>query len=102
MGQTGYYIYNETEPKRPFSDRMDFDPNVMYLRHYANYLELAFICRSTSGSNRFQAERELGICEKKLEYWKKMSGWAMSECSLEIQRLKRMWEVSAVQDRWSQ
>ncbi len=101
MGDKGYYIYNDTEPKRAFSVRIEFNPNVMYVRHYGNYLELSFICERTEGLNRFQAEKELAICEKKLAYWKKMAGWSMRECGPMIQKVKRQWERLEIPDRWS-
>lgn len=102
MGQNGYFIYNDTEPKRAFSGGSGkFDPNVMYCRHYENYVELSFICSRTEGLDRFQAEKELAICEKKLAYWKKMAGWSMRECGPMIQQAKRLWERLEIPDRWS-
>lgn len=102
MGDRGYYFYNDTEPRMGFRGRKDFDPNQMYIRHYANWLELTFIARKTEGADRFQAEKELIICERKLEYWRKKHGWIWEEVSQGVMLLKRNWEVTGIPDRWSQ
>ncbi len=101
MGR-GYFFYPTDEQK---SVNTGFfragDPNKGYITHYGHYLELSFICRNTDGLDRRQAETELKTCEDKLERLSKRPGFQLSSILLNIQKLKRDWEVSEIPDRWS-
>lgn len=98
----GYYFYADPELRQPIRGPIRAgNPNVKYLQHYANYLELKFIVSRTDGLDKFQANKELEICETKLEWWSKRPGFSLKECLPEITKLKRMWEMSDTPDRWS-
>lgn len=109
MGKTGYYYYNDTEEKSVFAGGWGGvkagNPNTKYVWHYRNWLELQFIARTTKERgeilNARQAEKELLICEEKLERTSKRPGFVLEECMLGIQKAKREWERTEVPDRWS-
>lgn len=43
-----------------------------FLNHYDNYLYLSFLAaHSKDGRERAQARKELGLCERKMEWWKR-------------------------------
>lgn len=106
MGRKGYYIYNDTEGRSVLARGYGFksgDPNPKYLWHYRNWLELSFIAKSVEAPiDRRQAEKELAICEEKLERCAKRPGFALSSILLEIQKAKRDWGKTDIPDRWSE
>lgn len=103
MGSKGYYFYNDTEEKsvNTFYGRGAGDPNKGYVRHYRNWIELQFIYEASEGIDKFQANKELGLCEEKLERLSKRPGFVLALCLPEIQKIKRDWQKSDVPDRWS-
>lgn len=98
----GYFVYNENEVhvRRAGGFRIG-DPNPKYVLHYGNWLYLTFITSRTQGLDRFQAEKELILCEKKLDWWSKRPGFELVLCLPKVLELKRQWEVTGVPDRWS-
>lgn len=70
MGKTGYFIYNDTEERVPFTGRGYVPPHFTYLKHFRNYVALTFILRACIKEGRIidiqQAKKELAICEAKL------------------------------------
>lgn len=102
MASRGSYFYDDPEKRPPARHGFKLgDPNPKYCQHYANYLELRFIESRTQGADKWQATKELSLCEKKLEWWSKRPGFSLEVCLPEIQKLKRQWEVSNIPDRWS-
>lgn len=102
MGNRGFYFYNDTEERsvNTFYGKPG-DPNKGYIRHYRNWIELQFIYGASEGLDRFQANKELKLCEDKLERISKKPGFVLRECLPEIQKIKRDWQKSDVPDRWS-
>ena len=88
------YFYSDTEPKGSFGGfKTPPNPNVMWLRHYANYIELSWMQASPllSHVERRQVSKELEICDRKLKYWYQKDEWNLGECQAEIDRLKTLW-----------
>ena len=91
------YFYSDTEPRQAFGGfKTPPDPNVMWLRHYANYVELSWMQASPllSHMERRQVVKELGICERKMKYWYQKDEWSLERCKDEIERLKKLWQYS--------
>lgn len=64
-----------------------------YLGHYENYLYLDFIAKnSTDRKELHQARKELTICERKMEYWKRHPNWNKDkDVFAKIEKLKKQW-----------
>jgi hypothetical protein len=89
------YFYSDTEVKTDFRGfKTPPDSNKMWLRHYANYIELSWMGAQPSLSHmeRRQVEKELRICQKKLDYWYRKDDWSVKNCQSEIDRLKGLWK----------
>jgi hypothetical protein len=86
-------IYNEDEPQGEFKGYMvRVDPTKAYLKHYENYLYLQFIAMNTADRvERYQANKELKICERKLEHWKKNPSFNQAYATEKSAELKKLW-----------
>ena len=63
-----------------------------YVEHYSNYLFLQFISTNTKDRDeRLQALKELTICERKLEWFKRHRNWNQDEALRQVNKLKRNW-----------
>lgn len=72
--------------------QVNVDPTRLYLNHYSNYLYLTFLAsKSTDRMERLQALKEIVICERKLEFWKRKPKFNMEKALLEIVELKKQW-----------
>lgn len=71
----------------------NLDPHVVYLSHYKNLMYLFFIAKhpDTTYVERFQAEKELKICNRKLDYWKRNSEFNYDSVEAQVQQLKAQW-----------
>lgn len=102
MGRRGYFFYNDTEERSVHVGGFGrWDPNKSYVRHYANWLELSFIAIKSEGLDKWQAEKELKICEGKLERCRKHGEFELGRVLQQVLSLKRQWERHDVPDRWS-
>lgn len=66
------------------------DPTAAYLRHYDNMLFLQFILnRSEDRTERHQANKEMTICQRKLDYWAR--SYDHSRALIGMDALKKRW-----------
>lgn len=103
MGRSGYFIYNETEERSVYTGGFGANPNParQFVKHYANWLELSFIAKAEpSFVGRIQAEKELKICEDKLDRWSRRKDFIMEEALPEVVKLRKAWNQEGVPDRW--
>ena len=86
-------IYEDKVPGK-FEESMKFlNPNKMWLKHFANSIILTKIQQNPKDlSERFQATKELGICEKKMKYWENRSGFSMEQAANESKKIRSMWK----------
>lgn len=78
--------------RKSFGGISNLDPNVMYLKHYENLMYLTFIAnRSESIIEKFQAQKELVVCERKLEFWKKKHGFDLKLVADRCVNIKKTW-----------
>jgi hypothetical protein len=64
-----------------------------YLRHYANYLYLSFIFNNTDDwREKQQANKELTICQRKMDYHRKHPNFNAKHAEAESVKLKAQWE----------
>lgn len=89
-----YIFYNDLEVKRkgfvvPYHK---LDANKKYMDHYSNYIILQEILKKPRDFNeKMQATKELGICERKLDYWRKHANYEESVVRKEVEELKSLW-----------
>ena len=88
------FIYSDNEPRKsgvaiPIAS---MNATKIYLDHYANYLYLDFIYKkSDKRDERTQAMKELGICERKMKFWKNHPNYAKETVENGIAKLKKDW-----------
>jgi hypothetical protein len=64
-------------------------------RHYANYKFLSFIeTRSDDFAERAQARKEIAICQKKMEHWRKHANWTAEAGAVARAREDLRWQES--------
>ncbi|MCP1540127.1 hypothetical protein [Methylorubrum extorquens] len=70
-----------------------WNANKGYLTHYENYLVLDFITRASKDRAEIaQARKELTICERKLEFWRKHPNFETAVVTRKVEEMKRQWE----------
>lgn len=90
------FFYSDT--KEPFtgspSKVWEMNGTKVYLSHYSNLLYLHFIAehQGTSFAEKRQAEKEIVLCEKKLEWWKRHPNYDQDEATRGIEKLKKEWK----------
>lgn len=90
------FFYSET--KQPFSGSpsrvWEMNGTKVYLTHYSNLLYLQFVANNPRATfqERSQAEKEIKICEKKLEWWLRHPNFDQDEALREVAKLKSQWE----------
>jgi hypothetical protein len=67
------------------------DGTKAYLRHFENKLYLGFIAKNGTRDEKWQAEKELAICERKLSFWEKHPNFVADTAKREMEKLKKNW-----------
>ena len=76
----------------PFDHRLlkILNPTACYLKHYENMLYLRFIAENSDDRlEKHQAEKEMRICQRKLDYWARL--YNHDEALKGMQALKQKW-----------
>lgn len=86
-------IYDESSIAAGPIDVTKINATNAYLRHYENQLYLKFIANNPGADRveKAQAEKELKICERKMEYWRRQPTFEQSIASTQAMELKRNW-----------
>lgn len=63
-----------------------------FLRHFENKLILSFFAEKGSQIEKWQAEKELLICERKLRFWEKHPNFEGAVAMKEMGNLKKAWK----------
>ena len=93
-----HFIYPDSpEPWRgPPLRREDLDAKKGWLRHYASQLELEYIIKmSADWRERRQAEKELEVCHRKLQWWQAHPSWTPQLVDEDKRRLDQIWASAA-------
>lgn len=87
-------VYDDTSVGPPFKGGSiaNWNPLPPYLKHYENYLYLKFVLAKGNLDERFQASKELKICDRKLAFWTKHPNWDPSQAAVEVNKLKARWK----------
>lgn len=89
-------VYDENESQRQFTASVDIykmNPHKPYQRHLENWFYLNFIAQNKDAtfSEKRQAEKELTICQRKLDYWERHPNFSDSEKLRITSELKKKW-----------
>jgi hypothetical protein len=88
-----FLIYNENEKRTGGGfNPNDFDPNACIRKHFENEAYLKFILGASDDfSERQQARKELDICERKQNYWKKHPQYDPTIAASDIKEIRQKW-----------
>jgi hypothetical protein len=88
-------VYDDTSVKPPYRGGPIADKNPLppYLRHYGNLLYLKFIQARGTKEERYQATKEIRICERKLAFWSRHPKWEAAQAASAVFELKASWQV---------
>ena len=86
-----------SEEKVPFTGRpvpyLQQNANKHWLSHFSNQLMLEFMMKSplSTFAEKRQAQKELAICERKLDHWRKHPNWNQAAIQDQVTALKKAW-----------
>lgn len=88
-------IYDDTDKgwagRNPVPyDRLDATKH--YLTHYENWKFLNFILQASDDRvERHQANKEIGICDRKLTYWSRHPNWSRDKAEEGKRKIDQNW-----------
>ena len=86
--------YQDNEVRRsskPFFAQ-DYDANHMISKHLENYFFLKFILmKSDDIVEKHRASKELDICERKMNFWKRQSSFCSKRYEKDIEAYRKMY-----------
>lgn len=87
------YFYDDNAPRAAFGggNYHDMPATRKFLEHFSNMLMLKFFWQEGTHPERFQVDKEIVICERKLTYWKRHPNWNIDEVTRGIEQMKRDW-----------
>ncbi|TDW20479.1 hypothetical protein EV128_125109 [Rhizobium azibense] len=68
------------------------DGTKQYLKHYENKLILCFFAKHGTQIERWQAEKELVVCERKLTFWEKHPNFVGELARKGMEKLNHDWK----------
>jgi hypothetical protein len=90
----GMILYSEDSVSagRP-PDLSRMDATKIWLSHFSNSLILTAIQQSPRDfAERHRATKELGICERKMTFWRRMPTFYQQLASTEADKLRKEWQ----------
>lgn len=66
-----------------------------YLRHFDNYLFLNFMAKNGTRAERYEAEKEIVICRRKLAFWKRHPNYEEHVVKPEVEKKIKEWKGRA-------
>lgn len=87
------FCYSDNGPKSTSSVNVwNMDANKAYLGHVKNFLYLDFIIRTGSFQERAQAQIEMKICDRKMQFWKRHPKYNAEAIVPARERLMQEWK----------
>lgn len=93
------YFYSDAKSENVGNvDIWRMNGTTAYVNHYDNLLFLQFILHNPLSSEveRRQARKEMEICEKKLEFWRRHPNYVHEEALRRVNDLKKNWQQQGV------
>lgn len=95
MTQSYFYQDNEPFTGRPVPYHKQ-NANQGYLKHFANSLYLKFFEQhETDPMQRRQARKEMDICDRKMNHWRRHMNFDPQYVGTECDKLRKMWKEPA-------
>ena len=87
------YFYSDTSPSDYNPSLINrLNPNTQYKKHLENHFFLKFLLlRSDSIIEKAQANKELTICERKLDFWSRKPSFDQSIANTHNKQLQTLW-----------
>lgn len=95
-----FFVYDDTERPKGFSGGKILDPHKPYIKHLGNWFFLRHICMNGSIQDKFQATKEMIICERKLDYWYRKPGFDPNKVTAELSTLRKQWNFEYKRDNF--
>lgn len=86
------FVYTDEKYNGPPISYDRVNANKGWLRHYENYLYLDFLVKRGNRLEKFQAQKELAICERKMAWMEKHRNFDWKEVIPEKTKLERKWK----------
>lgn len=88
------FFYSDTEPKGSVQVNIwELDATHMYMKHFTNLLFLQFMAKNGTLLEKLQSEKEIIICNRKLDFWKKMPNFDKDKCNKLMNKEATKWEI---------
>lgn len=72
--------------------RLDkMNPNGPYKKHVTNWYYLKFIYANGTVNEKRQAQKELGICERKMAFWYRHPAFCVIQAGKDTQSIQQQW-----------
>jgi hypothetical protein len=90
-------VYNESEARGAFSGKpiSQWSQTAVlnaWARHVENHAFLRFMSKKGTFEERMQANKELQICERKIEFWERHSEFDKRQAELILSKVKKNWK----------
>ena len=94
--RTSHICYDDTAPGRSggFVKYHDIKATEGFIRHFSNMLYLEFVAKNSLATlfERQQANKEILICQRKLDYHRRHPNFEMSRAEQAILDLRKQWQ----------
>ena len=91
-----YLVYDDEQPRRSGGKLFDFasaNASKFYLEHYRNFMFLKFMAynKLSTYEEKARALKELIVCERKMEYWKRHINYNSDVVNAGIVEILKEW-----------
>lgn len=90
------FFYSDTGPRTNLKINIwKMNGSRAYLRHFENFLYLHFMAKNGTREERIQAEREITICRRKLQFWQRHPNYVEAEVQPKREQMVKDWKGRA-------
>jgi hypothetical protein len=89
------FIYSDTEVNTgTYRHNPNADANSQYAKHLENYFYLRFILMNSDDfKEKAQANKELSICQRKLDFWRRHGNFCDAVAQRDTEETKKKWRM---------
>ena len=92
-----HYVYSENTGGSFINPAilLKMDANKKYSEHFYNHCYLVFILRheASTFAEKQQANKEIAMAAKKMEYWKRMPNWDKEIAGRLCDKIRKQWSL---------
>lgn len=86
------FFYDDDEPRGEFNPGVRINPTRQYIKHYENQMFLQLVLMNGQRLEKYQARKEMAICERKLLYWQNRPGFDQDDATQACNEIKKRWK----------